>query len=284
MFLGALVSRAHHASFGGITATLQASSFESLADRTVRILDATTISEPGSTGTDWRLHYSLRLPEMKCDFFELTDAKGGESVRRPPIHEGDIFLLDRGYNDRKAIAGVLRTKADVVLRWHSQAFPLMDGQGRAFPLLSKIRKLRIGEIGEYAAWFKHGTESLPMRVCVLRKSNEAALRSERKARHKARSSKTVRPQTIELTQYLVVLTSLPAAVITSRVVLECYRARWQVELAFKRLKSLLELGQLPKKKAASSIAWMQGKIFCALMIERILCEARSLSPWGYRLR
>ena len=56
-----------------------------------------------------------------------------------------------------------------------------------------------------------------------------------------------------------------------------------MELAFKRLKTLLELGQLPKKKEQSSLAWMQGKILCALMIERILCEARCFSPWGVSL-
>jgi IS4 transposase len=67
-------------------------------------------------------------------------------------------------------------------------------------------------------------------------------------------------------------------------VLEFYRARWQVELAFKRLKSLLEMGVVPKKKEASARAWMQGKILTVLLIERLLCEARFFSPWGYPLR
>jgi IS4 transposase len=67
-------------------------------------------------------------------------------------------------------------------------------------------------------------------------------------------------------------------------VMEFYRGRWQVELAFKRLKSLLQMGQVPKKKAASAQAWMQGKILTALLIERLLCEARFFSPWGYPLR
>jgi hypothetical protein len=53
--------------------------------------------------------------------------------------------------------------------------------------------------------------------------------------------------------------------------------------AFKRLKSLLQMGQVPKKKEASCRAWMQGKILTALLIERLLCEARFFSPWGYPL-
>ncbi len=43
----------------------------------LRIIDASNIQEPGSTGTDWRLHYSIRLPELTCDHYELTDDQGG---------------------------------------------------------------------------------------------------------------------------------------------------------------------------------------------------------------
>ena len=55
--------------------------------RRLRAVDATTIEEPGATGTDWRVHYSISLPEMRCDFYELTDEKGGETYRRLPVHK-----------------------------------------------------------------------------------------------------------------------------------------------------------------------------------------------------
>ncbi len=35
----------------------------------VRVVDATSISEPGSTGTDWRIHYAINLTSLRCDFF-----------------------------------------------------------------------------------------------------------------------------------------------------------------------------------------------------------------------
>jgi hypothetical protein len=69
--------------------------------RPVRVLDATDIEEPGPTGTDWRLHYSLRLPQLSCDFLELTDVPGGESLKRLPVAKGDIVLCDRGYSHRE---------------------------------------------------------------------------------------------------------------------------------------------------------------------------------------
>ena len=248
-----------------------------------RILDATTISEPGSTGTDWRIHYSLRLPEMCCDYFELTDVKGAESVRRLPLEEGDLVLLDRGYNDRNAIADLFKAKAWVVLRFNSGSFPLLDERGGKLNLLAKLRRLRIGETMECKAWFVDRSKEIhALRVCALKKTTEATRRAERKIITKARGRpEKVKSATLEYARYVIVLTNLPPDRIDARQSLEIYRARWQVELGFKRLKTLLELGQLPKKKEKSSIAWMQGKILCALVIELLLCQARSISPWGY---
>jgi len=45
---------------------------------------------------------------------------------------------------------------------------------------------------------------------------------------------------------VLVFTTLPAEELPAAEILEWYRLRWQVELVFKRLKSLAQLGHLPK--------------------------------------
>lgn len=270
---------------GSIKPMLAQSNAGLSTSRCVRILDATVICEPGSTGTDWRLHYSLRLPDLCCDFYELTDVTGAESARRLDTGSNDLVLLDRGYSDRRAIAQLMDTGAAVIVRWRT-SFPLTDAAGRKIKLLSRLRKLRPGQREEWPVWFEDRSGGRrQMRVCALAKSPGAAQLSRRKMLRKARGKAArIRPDTLEYANYIIVLTNLPPEEMQTGAVLEYYRARWQVELAFKRLKSLLDLGQLPKKKEASSIAWMQGKILCALIIERLLCEARFFSPWGYPLR
>ena len=50
----------------------------------IRVFDATTVKEPGKTGSLWRLHYSVRLPSLACDHFKLTETTGpgtGESFK-----------------------------------------------------------------------------------------------------------------------------------------------------------------------------------------------------------
>ena len=97
----------------------------------------------------------------------------------------------------------------------------------------------------------------------------------------ARKGKTPSRESLELAGYVLVLTSVPEEQLGSPAVLELYRCRWQIELGFKRLKSLLAAGHVPKSSDASAKAWMQAKIMTALLLERILIEARCFSPWGY---
>ena len=251
--------------------------------RPIRVLDATTIEEPGPTGTDWRLHYSLRLPQLSCDFLELTDAHGGESLKRLPVVKGDIVLCDRGYSHREGVAQVLEAGADVVVRLNAGAFPLTDETDQPLDLLRLVAKLRIGQIGEWPVWFEHAGRRHALRLCVLRKSKAATQRAQRKAEESAREKgHQVRPETLKLAAFVLVLTSLPTNW-PSALVLELYRARWQVELAFKRLKQLLAAGHVPKTTDPSSLAWLQAKVLTALLIEHMIHAARFFSPWGYRL-
>jgi hypothetical protein len=251
--------------------------------RPIRALDATDIEEPGPTGTDWRLHYSLRLPQLSCDFLQLTNVHGGETLKRLPVAKGDIVWCDRGYSHREGVAQVLAQAADVVVRLNSGAFPLEQEGGQAIDLAKLVGQLTVGQIGEWRVWFSHAGRRHQLRLCALRKSEVAAQRAQRKVQKEARKKGwQVRPETLKLAAFVLVLTSLPDSW-PAALVLELYRARWQVELAFKRLKQLLAAGHVPKTTDGSSLAWLQAKVLTALLIEHLIHAGRFFSPWGYRL-
>ena len=86
-----------------------------VTSRRLRAVDATVVSEPGSTGTDWRIHYAINLTSLQCDFFELTDVTGGETWRRFPVEAGDILLGDRVYANPPGVAHVLAAQGEVVV-------------------------------------------------------------------------------------------------------------------------------------------------------------------------
>ena len=66
-------------------------------------------------------------------------------------------------------------------------------------------------------------------------------------------------------------------------VLRSYRMRWQIELVFKRLKSLAQLGHLPKHDDRSSCAWLYGKLPVTLLAQKLIRIGRDISPSGYPL-
>ena len=94
-------------------------------------------------------------------------------------------------------------------------------------------------------------------------------------RQASKRRKRLQPQTLEFAKYVILFTTFPA-----EAVLEWYRTRWQVELVFKRLQSLAQLGHLPKHTDESAKAWLYGKLLVALLVEKLPAHARSIPPWG----
>ena len=253
-------------------------------ERRLRVVDATTIQEPGATGTSWRVHYSIRLPTLVCDFFELTDVNGGETYKRLPIEQGDIILGDRGYCHREGVAHVLNSGGDVVVRLNSNNFPLLDRHDRPFDLLGRLRTLRGWKPKEWAVRFEASQDIYEARLCAIRKSPLAAERARKKAIREAKKKKRkILPATLEMTKYVFVLATFPYKVFDTNAILELYRVRWQVEMSFKRMKSLMQVGHVPKYDVSSARAWIQAKILTVLLIEHLQEKASFFSPWGFQI-
>ena len=114
-----------------------------------RIVDATTVEEPGAPGTSWRMHYVIELPVLACDFVSVTDAHGGETLCRIPIRAGDVVLADQGYSHRPGVDWVLSQQGQVIVRLQGSNFPLLDRRGHRLDLLRALRSLRGQEPGTW---------------------------------------------------------------------------------------------------------------------------------------
>ena len=254
----------------------------------VRAFDATTVKEPGKTGSLWRLHYSVNLPSLACDYFKITETAGpgsGESFKQFPVRPGDFVLADRGYCVAPGIAHVAAAGGHVTVRVNTPMLILSGPNGDRFDLMTAARSLEgPGEVGSWAVTIVNGGRSIPGRLCALRKSEAAARLAQEKARQIAnRKGKKLRPQTLEYAKYVILFTTFPQADFPAEDVLEWYRLRWQVELVFKRFKSLARIGHLPKHDDDSAKAWLYGKLFTALLVEKLIAHATAVSPWGYEL-
>lgn len=253
--------------------------------RPVRAVDATSVSEPGSTGTDWKVHFAVNLANLQCDFFELTSVeKGGETLKRIPIRAGDIILGDRIYANAAGVSHVIQAQADVVVRVNRQTLPLFNPKGEQVNLLRLFHPLQSGQVQQWTTQIRRAQSGwVQGRVIALRRSAQATRYARRRLERKAsKLQKKVSSESWQAAKYFWVWTTLPGT-FSAPSVLELYRLRWQIELAIKRMKSLLGLGHLPKKDPASARAWLHGKLFVSLLVERMVEAANTFSPWGYRL-
>jgi IS4 transposase len=121
---------------------------------------------------------------------------------------------------------------------------------------------------------KDGT-SVPVRICAKRKTPEQIEKAMKKLNLRKRKCGVTDEARI-FNEYIVVVTSLSEETASAEQILALYRLRWQVEIYFKRLKSILDFGELPKKKPEHSLAWLNGKLMVALLIESVI--ASSFSP------
>jgi len=256
-----------------------------ICGRNLRLLDATVVSEPGRTGSQWRIHYSLRLPALECDHFVLTSTKGAGAAERFAqfqFQANDLVLADAGYSHPPGIQSIVKQNAAVCVRLNPHAMPLYNQDGERFDLTAQLSGLTTpGKITEWPVWVHAGEQKYQGRLAAIRKSQEAIRRAEVRIKDKIQRGKSVGPLGRLCAQYVLVFTTLSAAEASAEQVLDTYRLRWQIELNFKRLKSIAELGHLPKYDDRSSRAWLYGKLFIALLTEKMVRVANTISPWGY---
>lgn len=243
--------------------------------RILRIADGTSLTQRGGTGTDWRIHAVFDLGRGGFCDLQLTDGRGAESLARSKPAPGEIRIADRGFSRAAAMAEYLAAgqgRADFIVRLRWNALVLHHRDGPRCDLIATLRALPPGhDPHQLDLDADLGGARLPLRLVVLRKPPEAA-EAARRALHRqaSRKQKTLLPQTLVAAEFIILATSLPAQDMPPEQVLAAYRLRWQIELAFKRLKSLLRIDRLPTVTPAASRSWLHAHLLMAL-----LCDAAS---------
>jgi Transposase DDE domain len=251
----------------------------------MRLVDSTNVKEPGKTGSLWRIHYSLLLPNLQCDYFKLTGTSGkgtGESFSQFPVKAGDCIVGDRGYSTAQGIAYLVSQHAHALVRVNTASMTFFSADHNPFNLLTEISKLQEHGTQEWEVMVSANGILIPGRVCVVRKSQASIIQALKKIKRKSSRRQTKTNQsTLEFAKYVILFTTLPQTLSPLPSILAWYRFRWQIELVFKRLKSLAGLGHLPKHDDASARAWLYGKLFTGLLVDKLMHHAKTLSPWGY---
>ena len=244
-------------------------------DLDLSLVDSSVVCAPGSTGSDWRLH--ARFDPGKGCFADLvlTRATAAERVDHTTIQPGATLIQDRGYCRVRDFSAVLQARADFITRIGWNGLRLLDTQGARIDLMALLPQ---GDAATEHAVHLHGLDR-PLRLVLQRLPPAMAERQRKRVRRRAsKQGNALDPRTHDAAGYILLMTSIPAALQPAERILSLYRNRWQIELGFKRLKSLGGLDRLPACDPGLARTWLLAHLIAAVLTDEIANEIVGFSP------
>jgi hypothetical protein len=238
----------------------------------VRVVDATVINGPGNKPVQWRAHVLINPATGGFQRVELTDDSGGEKLGRYKIQRGEIVLGDRAYGTARGLYAVREADAHALVRFNPGNLRTCDEQRQRIHLAEKEPLVPSVGVVEFSL-----TIPVPPTSTKSHKTWDSA-KAIAWLPARALASRTRSGEVIWL------ITTLDATQLPPVQSMVLYRARWQIELLFKRLKSLLHLDTLPSRQGPTAKSWMLARLIAAALAQRLVQPSGPLSPWGYELR
>jgi hypothetical protein len=263
--------------------------------RCLHLCDGSVLSQRGSKGTDWRIHATYDLGSGRFSQLELTDGKGAEALRRAVCDDGGVMIADRGYAKAGEMATFHRGSSgqprDFIVRtgWNMLRLETIDG--KPFDLTGVLRRMEqepgadpLHNPREWTVRALYGRgksiKRLPIRLVILPLPSEKAEIARKKVRRSgSKRQHKVDPCSILAAGFMILATSLPADIPASEIC-AVYRLRWQIELAFKRLKSLIRIDRIPTQTEAGGLSWLYPHLILALLTDDICQEILESFPFG----
>jgi Transposase DDE domain len=231
----------------------------------VRLVDATTIRGPGRQGSEWRAHAVVDLEQGALCGLELTDTHGAESLVRHPLEPGEIAVADRAHARRTDFGDLLARGTDLVVRIGWRNLPLETPAGEPLDLIGWLQT-PLGGPAERAVVVRTPTGPYPLRLLAMPLPPPQAEDARRRCRLAAKKQqRTIDARSLLAAGFVLLVTTLDPTTWPPEDVRALYRCRWQIELLFKRLKSLWRLDQLRARDADAAQAVILAGILAALL-------------------
>jgi Transposase DDE domain len=237
---------------------------------------------------DWRLHAIYDLDVGGFGHLELTDAHGAEAIHPGATTPGEIRIADRGYAKAKARL-LLRNEmaqngGDFIVRMGWKAFRLSEPDGSPFELCQYLNDLPAEtDYVDASVQIERAGAPFPIRLAIRRKPAQT-VEAELKRIHRnaSRYDREIDPRSLIAAQFVILVTTLDKHHVSTAEVFDIYRLRWQIELAFKRLESRLNVDQLPSKSEKGGKSWLYSQLIFAIATDVSAQEFLDSFPSGPR--
>lgn len=198
-----------------------------------------------------------------------------------PVVPGEIRIGDRAFMQAGRIGNILEDGGDILVRAGWRHGRWLDKDGKKLDLIKLLETAdKAGEavldrpvmVGRTA-----GKPPLALRLVAIRKPPEAAEKSRNKARRTAKRKRhRLSKSTLAAAGWLILITSLEGPEFSAEILSKLYRLRWQIELAFKRLKSLIGTKQPPGKDEELAKVFILSHLLLAIVMESSVAKLQAV--------
>jgi hypothetical protein len=240
--------------------------------------DATTVQRPGAKSTTARLHYALHLSDLRPRAIRIGDEKVGETLRNFDVEPGELWIVDRGYSNPPSVLHAVRRGGAILVRLNRHSLPVYDAHGGRInvpALLKSTSRRGRAEHRQVRILAADGGQA-KAQLCWMWLPRADA---EKARSHATRDGERDEAE-LDLAEYVVVLTTAPSSRLSAEQAIELYRARWQIELDFKRDKSIGQLDTLPNLRPQTIHSWLCAKVLLAGIAKQIASQSVAIPPDG----
>ena len=217
----------------------------------VLLVDASRLKIPGGSGDDVRMHCAYDLQAGRLVQVEVSDRHKAEGLHHFALRKGDVVVTDAGYPLGTSVQQGRAQGAFGVHRMSDHQVRLEREDGQKIDLKRLVKHQKYGTVREYQVWVwepKH-KERFAIRLVISLLPRKQAMQARARKRERIRLKKGAKANLAPAwwAGIMVLGTTLPQQEWSTQDVVKLYRARWQIELLFKRLKQGLQLHLLPVK-------------------------------------
>jgi hypothetical protein len=252
----------------------------------IRLVDSSVFSGPKGGG-QLRLHASYDPVARRFETLELTDHRDAEAMSRARPAPGMICVGDRNYAKTSQVREMDDQGVFFLVRAGLRSMRMLcaaTGQRLTsqdiFAALGDASSADIDVVLRDAKPSKGQPDHpVPVRVVIVRASQRQAQR-ERKRIDRSRTKEGVTPleQTYAMAQVMLFVTNLDRTEWPAERLIPLYRMRWQIELAFKVLKTTFRMRDPPAKDPRLSRTWILANLAAALLADILASDLEAALP------
>jgi len=248
---------------------------------------------PGSGGGASDANCKLQtVYDYKCGTLQFLDVTGGTfpdnryTDHLPSLlNKGDLLLMDQGYFKLSTLDAIVTKGAFFLTRFLVRTIVLDPVTRERIDLHEHLSK--INENAYEMDVLIGGDDELPRvpcRLIALRVKESIANERRRRLKKEAqKKGRAVSKHHLKMCDWTLLTTNVPRRWLPLEMVRQLYTVRWQIELLFKQLKSILRVHQSDTGKENRLRCELYGKLIGAVIIHHIHA-AETNSLWNTRRR